>query len=181
MKLVIILLIILLITVALTILSLFILIILFYTRVPFVRTPLKIINQILKNAKISPNQTIYDLGCGDARFLIEVEKHTGAKTVGFELSPWAYFLAKLNIWFNNSQTKIFYKNFYKENLAPADVIFCFLLDSVMEKVGKQLEQQLKPGATVISFAFHIPQWKPSEIIEPFPEKKKSSKIYIYQR
>ena len=45
----------------------------------------------------------------------------------------------------------------------------------------QLEQQLKKDATVISFAFAIPDWSPIKIIKPFPEKKKGGKIYIYQR
>lgn len=181
MGLFIILLFILLVVFVLLILSIAILIILFYTRVPFVRTPGRVIDKIIKTAGINAKDIVYDLGCGDAKVMVEVAKRTGAKVVGFEISPWAFFLGRLRIRFTKSKTKILYKNFYKENLAPADVIFCFLIDSVMEKVGKQLETQLRPGTTVISFAFHIPQWQPSKIIEPFPEKKKSSKIYIYQR
>jgi len=75
---------------------------------------------------------------------------------------------------------VYYKNFYKENLSNANVVFCFLIDSVMAKTGKQLKQQLKGGSTVISFAFAIKEWAPTKVINPFPNKKNSSKIYIYQ-
>lgn len=181
MGLFIVLLFILLVVIVTAILSITILIILFYTRVPFVRTPSRVIDEIIKTAGINEKDVVYDLGCGDAKVMVEVAKRTGARVAGYEISPWAFFLGRLRIWFTKSKAKIFYKNFYKENLAPADVIFCFLIDSVMERVGKQLETQLKKGATVISFAFHVPQWQPSKIIKPFPEKKKSSKIFIYKK
>lgn len=171
----------LIISISFCILAAYILFILFFTRVPFVRTPKKIIKKILEEVKIRPNDTVYDLGCGDAKFLIAIEKATGAKTIGYEISPWAYFLAKLKIRLKKSKTTMLYKNFYKENLSGANVVFCYLIDSVMAKVGQQLKRQLKKGATVISYAFAIPDWVPVKKIILFPNKKNSSKIYIYQR
>jgi len=154
--------------------------ILLYTKVPFVRTPKKVIAKILKEIPINKKQTVYDLGCGDASVLIAIEKETGAKTVGFEITPIAFYLGKFNIWRNKAKTTILYKNFYKQNLAPADVVFCFLIDKVMFRVGNQLRQQLRPGARVISFGFHIPDWQPVKTIVAYPERKTSSKIYLYQ-
>jgi len=180
MELILLLTIILVVTISFSVLAVYILIVLIYTKVPFVRTPTKVINTILDENIIKPNHTVYDLGCGSAKFLIAIEKNVGAKTIGYEISPWAYFLAKMNTWLRKSKTKVHYKNFYKENLTKADIVFCFLLDSVMPKVKKQLEQQLKKGSTVISFAFPIKDWEPKKLLNPFPNKKKSSKIYIYQ-
>lgn len=155
--------------------------ILLLTGVPFVKTPKKVLEKIFDEVKIKQADKVYDLGCGDASFLMEAEKKFGCQTVGFELSPWAYFLAKLSVFLYHSKAKVFYKNFYKENLADADVIFCFLLDSVMPKVQKLLEKQLKKGARVISFAFPIREWQPTKVIDPSTDRKKYSKIYIYQR
>lgn len=155
--------------------------ILLLTGVPFVKTPKKVMEKILEEAKIKPTDIVYDLGCGDGQFLIETEKRYGCKTIGYELSPIAYFLAKINIKVNKAKTKIFYKNFYKEDLSNANVVFCFLIDSVMPKVEKQLAQQLKPGAQVISFAFPIKEWQPTKVIDSDPKNPKASKIYFYQR
>lgn len=150
-----------------------------YTRVPFVKTPRAVIDLILREVKITAADTVYDLGCGDAQFLIAVEKLTRATTVGYELSPWAYALAKINIKINKSRAKVYYKNFYKQDLSPANFIFCFLIPSVMPKVGTQLKKQLKPGATIVSFAFKIPDWPPAKVIDIKPNNPKASKIYIY--
>src|SRR3989344_1350536 len=66
------------------------------------------------------------------RFLIEGEKKL-AQATGFEVSPWAYLKARLNIYLSKSQARIIYKNFYSVSLENADVIFCFLLDTVMPR------------------------------------------------
>ncbi|MDD5039590.1 MAG: N-6 DNA methylase [Patescibacteria group bacterium] len=171
----------LIVAVALCVLAGSIFIIFLYTRVPFVRTPWPVIELVIKEAGIQQTDTMYDLGCGNARVLLEIEKRIGAKTVGYELSPWAYMLARLNIMLHRAKTEIRYKNFYHEDLSDANVVFCFLLSTVMPKIAAQLEQQLKPGSRVISFAFPIHSWKPAKVLNPFPEKEKASKIYIYQR
>ncbi len=161
------------------VLVIYIFIILLYTKVPFVKTPKKSINIILDKISISAKDTIYDIGCGDASMLIAIEKKFGAKTIGYEISPWAYALGRLNIYFHNSKTKILFKNFYKEDLSGATMVFCFLIVAVMEKVGRQLISQLKPGTKVISYGFHIPDWKPINTIDTNPKKPNSSKIFIY--
>ncbi|MFA5135013.1 MAG: class I SAM-dependent methyltransferase [Patescibacteria group bacterium] len=169
------------IAIALSLVALAVLAVLLYTKVPFVRTPKQAIDRILREIVINREDTVYDLGCGNARFLLEVEKRTGAQAIGFELSPWAYVLAKLNVLFRRSNVQVRYGDFYRGNINDADIIFCFLIDSVMPKVQQLLERQLKPGTIVISFAFPITAWKP---IKKFPSRQndpKSSKIYIYQR
>ena len=158
-----------------------ILFVLLYFKVPFVRVPKEVISKVLSEINIAKDMTVYDLGCGNARVLLEIEKQTGAKTIGFEISPWAYFMGRLNILVHRSKTKVLYKNFYHQNVSDADVVFCYLLDTVMPKVGKQLEAQLKPGAIVISFAFPIKAWEPIKIVAPFTDTKKKSKLFIYQR
>ena len=168
-------------TILFAILVIYILIVLLKTKVPFVRTPERVINQVLQEITIKPTDTVYDLGCGNARFLITVEKKTGARTIGYEISPWAYFLSQVNIRLRKAKTIVHYKNFYKADLSTANVVFCFLINSVMPKVGKQLERQLQPGSTVICFGFAIKAWQPAKIILTKPDNPRSSKIYIYQR
>lgn len=171
----------LIITVISLLLILAIFIIFLYTKVPFVKTPKRAIKIILENINISPSDTVYDLGCGDASMLIAIEKHTQAKTIGYEISPFAYLKARLNIFINRSKTKLFYKNFYQEDLGEANIIFCFLIQRVMSKVGDQLKKQLRPGTTVVSYAFPIPDWIPTEVIKTRQNDPEASKIYIYQR
>ncbi|MDX9893555.1 MAG: 50S ribosomal protein L11 methyltransferase [Patescibacteria group bacterium] len=147
-------------------------------QVPFVPTPKKNVKIIIDQLNLKPGQIFYDLGCGDGRFLIATAQ-AGASAIGFEVSPFAYVKAKLNIWLNRSSAKIFYQNFYRQNISNADAVFCFLMDVVMPKVEKKLLTELKPGAKVVCYGFKLPNWQPSKIIDLNPANKKSSNIYLY--
>lgn len=150
----------------------------FLTRVPFAPTPEKRVKIVFDNLNLKAGQIFYDLGCGDGRFLLEAERR-GIKATGFEVSPWVYLRAKLNLWKNHCQAKIIYKNFYSVNLADADGIFCFLMDEVMPKVERKLEKELTTGTKVAAYGFALPNWQPEKIIDLNPPNKKSSKIYFY--
>lgn len=150
-------------------------------KAPYVKTPPRVIEKIFSEIKINPQDIVYDLGCGDASFLIAVEKKFGAQTIGFELSPIAYCRAKQKIKREQAKTKLFFKSFFKQTISDADVVFCFLVPGIMEKVGTYLESQLKRNAQVISYAFPIPQWQPSKILDTLPNGNQSSKIYIYNK
>ncbi len=171
----------LIITVFFAILSLYIFIVLLKTKVPFVRTPLTVIDTIIREVGITKDDILYDLGCGNARVMIEIEKKTGVTAVGYELSPWAYFLARWNIRLHQSRAEVRYADFYKANLSDATIVFAFLIVAVMPKVGEQLEKQLQPGATVVCYGFSIPQWTPTKTIPTRQNDPKASKIYIYKR
>jgi len=147
---------------------------LFFTRVPWAPTPKDVIELIFQELDIKPGQKIYDLGCGDARVLIEANKY-GADCVGYELSLWVYARAKFKIWLKNSKTKIYRKNFFKQDLSSADIIFCFLLSKVMPKVQKKLKSNLKQNTTIVTYAFSLPNYKPYKILDTKP-----SKTYFYK-
>jgi len=151
-----------------------------FTHVPFVPTPKKNVKLIIDQFDLKPGQIFYDLGCGDGRFLIEAQNR-GAKAIGFEVSPWAFIRGQINLLIHKSRAKIFYKNFYNANLADADAIFCFLMDSVMPKVEKKLKKELKPGAKIACYGFKLPAWPPVKVVEIKKGNKRASKIYLYQK
>ncbi|MFA6097913.1 MAG: 50S ribosomal protein L11 methyltransferase [Patescibacteria group bacterium] len=162
------------------ILALLFLIQLLIFKAPYVKTPKPVINRILEETEIKPTSVVYDLGCGNAELLIAIDKKIGAKTVGFELSPLAYQQAKYNVWQNKAKTKIYFKNFYKQDLSDADIVYCFLIKSVMPRIGALLLKQLKPGSQVICYGYSIPDWQPVKVIDLKPENPKSSKIFFYK-
>ncbi|NUM25576.1 MAG: class I SAM-dependent methyltransferase [Candidatus Buchananbacteria bacterium] len=153
-------------------------IVIFLVGVPFVPTPKKNVTLIINQLNLKPGEVFYDLGCGDGRFLIEAEKR-GAKALGFEISPWAYLRAQINIFLHHSQAKVLYKNFYHANLKDADGVFCFLMDAVMPKVEKKLLAELKPGGRIVCYGFKLPTLTPNTIINLQPNNRNSSSIYLY--
>lgn len=59
------------------------------TKVPWVKTPKKNIDIILDEINLPKNSIVYDLGCGDGRFLFRAEKQ-GHQVAGYELSLYPY-------------------------------------------------------------------------------------------
>ncbi len=144
----------------------------------FTRTHPSMIKKILENIKLEPNQVVYDLGCGDGRFLREVAKRYNVRAIGFEINPWAYFLARIYNLFSRAKVKVVFANFWKKKVCDANLIFCYLFPDVMRKLEKKLERELKPGTLVVSCNFPLPDWRPEKIIRAaFPY---NDPIYIYQ-
>lgn len=144
---------------------------------PFVSLSHKRIKKILELANLNQARLLYDLGCGDARFLVAaVKKYPKLKAVGIEINLWAYLRAQANISLSQvrSQVKIYYKNFYKINLSQADIIYCYLWPGAMERLKPKLEHELKSGAVVMSYAFPIKNW-----IKPEIKEIQKGKLYVY--
>lgn len=131
---------------------------------PWVATYKKALKPIFKMADLKQGQLIYDLGSGTGHILIKAAKDYQAKAVGFELSPPLYLFSKINIFLNRAKnTHIYFKNFYKQDISQADIIFCFLSARAMCKLKNKFNQELKPGTKIISYIFEIPGWKARQI------------------
>lgn len=144
---------------------------------PFIPTPFAAVHKVLKYAGIKKGDKVFDIGAGDGRFLHFAEKDYGAHATGFELDPFVYFIAKIRQWFWHWKGKIIRDNFTKHNLKNANIIVCYMLPRTLAKFQKKFDKELKKGTRVISYAFHIGDWKPKRII---PKTKKFSKIFIYE-
>lgn len=147
-------------------------------KAPYVKTPAGAIETILNAMSIKPEELVYDLGCGNADVLIAAEKKFGCKTIGYEASPFPYIRALRNVRRNKTKTEVYWRDFFKTNLTKADVVFCFLIQSLMPRVGVYLQQQLKPGARVICYGYSIPDWDPKQTIDV---PGTTSKVYIYRQ
>lgn len=130
---------------------------------PFVPSSDKTIQNAIQLAKLKPTDTVVDLGCGNAKFLIAASPYC-QKAIGYELSFPTYLMAKFKTR-KYSNIKIHYKNFWKEDHSKSDVVFCFLLLRLMPKVYEEIWPQLKPGSRLISNTFSMKSLKPSQKID----------------
>lgn len=144
---------------------------------PFMPTSMPAVHKVLKNAGIKKGDKVYDIGAGDGRFLHFAKKDYGAKSTGFELDPFVFFIAKLRQWIWKWQGEMVFGNFEKHNISDADVVLCYMLPRTLAKFQKKFDKELKKGTKIISYAFHIGDWKPKKII---PRAGKISQIFIYK-
>lgn len=107
----------------------------------------------LKLANLKKGEIFYDLGCGKGDVLIEAVK-LGAKAIGFEISPFYYFWAKLRTW-SKPNINIKYQNINNIDFSKVDVVYCYLLPEFLEKLSFKFKKELKPGTRLISIGFPI--------------------------
>ncbi len=148
-------------------------------KVPYVQTPKKGVEKMFKLAKIKPNEKVYDLGCGNGNLVFKAEKEYQADACGYELSPWPYSLARIRKSFKKYKSSIICKNFLKQNLSDADVIFCFLMPGACEKLGKKLDRELSSKTRIISYGFGLLNLKNFQLQEKCYNK--NTPIFHYAR
>jgi predicted RNA methylase len=149
---------------------------------PFVASPPNVVEKMLELAELKPGETLYDLGCGDARIVMLAAQKYGAKAVGIELDDGRYKdctnrikEAKLD-----DKVRIVHGNALDVNLRDADVVTLYLLTSANERLRPNLERDLKTGARVVSHDFSMPGWKALRT-EEIRETWGSHTIYVYKR
>src|SRR3954463_6000238 len=63
--------------------------------VPYVQTPMEVVERMLRMAEVHAGDTVVDLGSGDGRIVIEAAKR-GARGLGVDLDPSLVKLATRN-------------------------------------------------------------------------------------
>lgn len=141
---------------------------------PWWRTNKKIARAVCRLAKIGPKDKVYELGCGDAIFLITAAKEFGARGVGVEIDPLRSFLAKLLVRYVgvSDKAKIIKGNFFDQNLSSATLVFVYLVPKALQRLLPKLLKELKPGTKIISYRY--------EIDLPLVTKDKREKIFVYK-
>ncbi len=147
---------------------------------PFVPTPMARVKKMVELAKIKPGQRVYDLGCGDGRFVYIAANEYGAKATGIELSPIVYLLAVVRKFFWKSRAQILFSDFKTRDISDADIIFCYLLPESLKKIQPSINRQIKPGTKIFSYAFEIPTWKLIYQEERRPELNLAP-IFVYEK
>jgi SAM-dependent methyltransferase len=135
--------------------------------VPYVPTEQSVVNAMLKVAKVSKNDVVYDLGCGDGRIVITAAKEYGATGTGIDINPERIKEAKENARQANVSNKVNFNvgNLFETDFSKASVVTLYLLPEVNMKLRPILLKQLKPGSRIVSHDFDMGDWVPDETIQ----------------
>jgi SAM-dependent methyltransferase len=134
--------------------------------VPFVSTPYEVVEAMLKLAQVGPNDVVYDLGCGDGRFVIAAAREFGARGVGVDIDPAR--IAEANAAAQDEgvadRVRFVQQDLFTVDLSPATVVTLFLLPELNDRLAPTLKRELRPGARVVSHRWSIRGWPPDESI-----------------
>jgi hypothetical protein len=132
--------------------------------VGYVPTPLNVVNLILTMGKAGPNDYLIDLGSGDGRIVIVAAKKYGARGLGVDLNAKLVDLSKKYARDNgvSSRTDFVVQNIFATDISRADIITMFLLPDVNLKLRPKLIKELKAGTRVVSYNYHMGDWRPDK-------------------
>ena len=130
----------------------------------FVPTPQEVVDAMLKLAKVSGTDVVYDLGSGDGRIPITAARTYGARGVGIDIDPQRIKEATANLQAAGQGDKVRFLNqdLFTTNISEATVVTLYLLPSLNLKVLPKLNAELKPGTRVVSHAFDMGDIKPQQ-------------------
>jgi SAM-dependent methyltransferase len=131
---------------------------------PYVATPYPVVRAMLRLARVKKSDTVYDLGCGDGRILIEAAKSYGAHGVGIDNNPERIREAEEIARREGVSELLSFRigDLYDINLQDATLVTLYLLPEVNLKLRPKLQKQLRPGARVVSHTFDMGDWKPKQ-------------------
>lgn len=113
--------------------------------------------KILQSLNLKPGAKVYEFGCGDGRFLRKAAQYP-VTVIGYEINPFICKLAQL-LCHRYKNISVRLGNGWTKSFADADVTFVFLMPKFMGRLGTKLKAEMKPGTTVISYMFAIPNLK----------------------
>jgi|SRR4051812_31017231 precorrin-6B methylase 2 len=132
----------------------------------FVPTPQEVVDAMLKLAKVSAGDVVYDLGSGDGRIPITAAKTYGARGVGIDIDPQRIREANENAKTAAVTDKVKFLNqdLFTTPIGEATVVTMYLLPTLNVKVLPKLNAELKPGTRIVSHAFDIEGYPPQQTI-----------------
>jgi SAM-dependent methyltransferase len=148
--------------------------------VVYVPTPETVVERMLELAKVTKNDTVYDLGSGDGRVVITAAKKYGAQGVGVELRPELLEEARQNAQKQGVSDRVQFlqQDLFQTDISKATVVTLYLLPDLNVKLRPILFKTLKPGTRIVSHDFDMGEWKP-ERVEQVQGPNRTHTVYYW--
>jgi SAM-dependent methyltransferase len=133
--------------------------------VVWVPTPDALVTRMLRAAKTTDKDIVYDLGAGDGKIPIAAARDFKARAVGIEYNPDMAALAVRNAARAgvSDKVKIIAGDIFENDFTEATVVTLYLLPDLNFKLRPQL-LKMKPGTRIVSHQFNMRDWEPDELI-----------------
>lgn len=133
--------------------------------VPFVPTPIEVVDRMLELARVTPADLIYDLGSGDGAIIVRAAKKFGVRGIGIEINGDLVRKAQANASKEKVEDLVEFRvqDALTVDVSQATVVTLYMLPGFNAKLRPILDRQLKPGVRVISHDFSVEGWVPDRI------------------
>jgi len=132
----------------------------------FSPTRYAVADAMLRLARVSPNDIVYDLGSGDGRIVILAAQKYGARGVGVELDARLVDISRQIARESEVVDRVTFVhgNLFTADISSATVVTLYLSASVNRDLEPKLKQELRPGTRIVSHQFPIGNWTPAATV-----------------
>lgn len=135
--------------------------------IPFVPTPVEVIDRMLELAEVKKGDVLYDLGSGDGRIVIRAAEKYRIRAVGIEMDQQLLDKARWDAAFAGVAQLVEFRSedALKANISDATVVTLYMLPWFNEAMKPSFEKQLKPGSRIVAHDFGIAGWPPDKTVK----------------
>lgn len=132
--------------------------------IPFVPSPMIVVERMLQLAEIKKDDLLYDLGSGDGRIVIQAAKQYGTRGIGIDMNPELVEKARTNAEKEGVSHLVEFRaaDGLTVDISKATVVTLYMFKWFNNQMRPKL-QRLKPGARIVAHDFDIDEWKPTKI------------------
>jgi SAM-dependent methyltransferase len=130
----------------------------------FAPTSQEVAEQMLKMARVTAADIVYDLGSGDGRIVVLAAQKFGAHGVGVELDPKLVTISRQVAREGevSDLATFIEQDLFAADISRASVVTLYLSPAVNRRLEAKLRRELRPGTRIVSHQFAIGDWAPDE-------------------
>jgi hypothetical protein len=143
--------------------------------VPYVPTPMRVVERMLDLAQLAPTDYLIDLGSGDGRIPVAAARR-GARALGVDIDPMRIDEAHAAARLAGVETRARFRrqDLFATPLREASVVTMYLLPDINLRLRPRLLTELRPGTRILSHNFDLGDWRPDA-----EEELDASRIYMW--
>jgi SAM-dependent methyltransferase len=145
--------------------------------IPFVPSPMLVVERMLQLAEVTKDDILYDLGSGDGRIVIAAAKKFGVRAVGVDLNSTLVEQARRKAAEEGVSHLVEFRaaDGLTVDISQATVVTLYMFKWFNNQIRPKL-QLLKPGSRIVAHDFDIDDWKPTKIEFVNPADDPSSEL-----
>ncbi|MCI0683531.1 MAG: class I SAM-dependent methyltransferase [Gemmataceae bacterium] len=138
-----------------------------YANLTFVPTADEVIDKMFEMGKITKNDVMFDLGCGDNRICFKAAKKFGCKGVGLDINP--VRIREAMDWAEKMNVGLLVETRHGDalnvkDISDATVVVMYMFPEFMNLWEPVAKAKLKPGTRILSHDYSFSNWEPDQTV-----------------
>ena len=135
--------------------------------IPFVPTPLAVVDEMLALAEVKQGDMLCDLGSGDGRIVIRAAQKYRIRAVGIEMDRLLLDKARRDAQAAGVSKLVEFRaeDALKADISTATVVTLYMLPWFNERMKPNFQKMLKPGTRIVAHDFGIEGWQPDKMLK----------------